>query len=144
MMKSLRNIDIYEAVETHEIENVDISLDVWQKHEWRRIRFTKISRRLKIVDFQVFIFAYNHCCFVIIYLFWRVQEGKNLIPTVVLKEKSTSAIRRREGSILRAREGAKSQISRVRKKLYFRCEFQEFDAFKVSNLSISVDFQVVL
>ena len=82
--------------------------------------------------------------FLIIYLFWRVQEGKNLIPTVVLKEKSTSAIRRREGSILRAREGAKSQISSVRKKLYFLCEFKEFDAVKVSNLSISVDFRMVL
>ena len=73
-----------------------------------------------------------------------VQEGKNLIPTVVLKEKSTSAIRRRESSILRARENAKSQISSVRKKIYFPSEFKEFDAFKVSNLTISVDFRLVL
>ena len=25
--------------------------------------FSKDSRHVKIVDFQVFIFAYNHCCF---------------------------------------------------------------------------------
>ena len=73
-----------------------------------------------------------------------VQEGKNLMPTRVLKEKSTSAIRRLEGSTLSAQENAKWQISRVRQKLYFPCEFKEFDAFKVYNLSISDDFLLVL
>ena len=49
----------------------------------------------------------------LITLFGEVQEGKNLIPTCVLKEKSTSAIRRLEGSIQGAQEGAKWQISWV-------------------------------
>jgi len=59
---------------------------------------------------------------------------------VVLKEKSTSAIGRFEGSILGAQEGAKWQNSRVRKKLYFPYEFEEFDAFKVSKLVSTIAF----
>ena len=46
----------------------------------------------------------------IIYLFGGVQEGNNLIPTVVFKEKSTSAIGHFEGSILGAQEGGKYRI----------------------------------
>ena len=77
-----------------------------------------------MVDFQVFIFAYNHLCFLIIYLFGVVQESKNLIPTVVLKEKSTSAIRRLQGFILGAQEGAKWQIFRDSILLYFPVVFE--------------------
>ena len=67
-------------------------------------------------------------------MFWGVQEGKNLILNGLLKEKSTSAIPRLEGCILSAQDGAKWQISWVRKKLYFPCEFEEFDALKVPTL----------
>ena len=63
-----------------------------------------------------------------------------MIPTGVLKEKSTSAIRRLEGSILGAKESAKWQISTVRKKLDFPYEFEEFDAFKVSKLVSTIAF----
>ena len=76
--------------------------------------FSKDSRRLKMVDFQVFSFAYNYCCFFNNLLVWGVQEGKNLIPTVILKEKSPSAIRRLACFILSVYEGAKSQNFRVR------------------------------
>ena len=96
--------------------------------------FSKDSRRLKIVGFHFFIFVYNHVCFVIICLFWGAQEGKNLILSWLLKEKSRSAIPRLECCILSAEEGAKWQISWVRKKLYFPCEFEEFDALKVLTL----------
>ena len=48
-----------------------------------------------------------------------VQESKNLIPTCVLKEKSTSAIRRLEGSILGAQEGAKMTELQGAKKAAF-------------------------
>ena len=57
-------------------------------------------------------------------LIWGVQEGNNFIPTVVLKEKSASAIRRREGFILGAQEGANWQIFRDSILLDFPCVFE--------------------
>ena len=74
------------------------------------------------------------CVFLIIGCFWKVQQGKNLILTGILKEKSPRASRRIQRFIWGVEDGAKLQNFRVRKKLYFPNEIKEFDAFEVHNL----------
>ena len=96
--------------------------------------FSKHSRRLKMIDFHVFVFAYITDVFLIFRPFGGVKEGQILIPTGILKQKSTSAVRRLQGVILDAQEGAKCWNFSVRKMLYFPYENEEFDASEVPNV----------